>query len=439
MALWYKLYIRETQEKVIPGSFYASRLVNLPLIGRNQTESGRRKQILCFCFSLSSDFVSKVIFQKQVTMAIKRNSPWNGRPPSLLLDLESPETAPLSKEKEEKPSRIKRNGQQKNKESKYMSIPLDIVVAVLTWYLLGVGSICTTKMLLMNKYAVPPLVLTFQQLLIGSTLLRIRLFITGGIQPIPENNPKNTQSIYYDFVLAGLFNALDFLASNTSFSQSSASFVETIKAAEPLTTTAIALFFGIDTLSFNEGISMCVLIVGVFLSTMANATGDSVSYNTQNFHQSIKTCIVVMTANLCFALRAKSQKLFRAYPEGKFIDDGNLLMRMQQIGAVSMLIPLIMFEIPGILERAINTNWTIFCHYWFLAVVNAACFSTYCLASCYTLSKLSVIQYTGFNCLRRMFAIIFTSIVFGVPITMLSAVGILLVFAGFIRLQQSRQ
>ena len=61
------------------------------------------------------------------------------------------------------------------------------------------------------------------------------------------------------------------------------------------------------------------------------------------------------------------------------------------------------------------------------------------LASCYVLSKLSVIQYTGFNCLRRMFGIIFTSIVFGVPITVLGAFGIILVFTGFLRLQNSRQ
>jgi hypothetical protein len=43
---------------------------------------------------------------------------------------------------------------------------------------------------------------------------------------------------HYDFILAGLFNALDFLASNTAFSQSAASFVETVKASEPITTTA---------------------------------------------------------------------------------------------------------------------------------------------------------------------------------------------------------
>jgi hypothetical protein len=87
--------------------------------------------------------------------------------------------------------------------------------------------------------------------------------------------------MYYDLVLAGLFNALDFLASNTSFSHSAASFVETIKASEPITTTAIALFFGIDKLRFPEAASLGVLVSEVLCSTFGN-TSDAVDTTTGN-------------------------------------------------------------------------------------------------------------------------------------------------------------
>lgn len=318
-------------------------------------------------------------------MAVKRHSPHNGRAPSVIQDVEASGNGSvvlIGEEQEKNPPtrNLKSRVHVGSDKGKSLKLPWDIVLAVLTWYIVGVGHIVTAKMLLMKEYGLHPLVLTFQQLFVGSTLLRLYLGFTGGIQPLPENKTAKPQSLYYDFVLAGLFNALDFLASNTSFSHSSAAFVETIKAAEPLTTTAIALFFGIDTLSFNEGISMCILIFGVFLSTMANATEDSSAFSSssqESFHQSVKTCAVVMTANLCFALRAKSQKLFRAHPEGKTMDDANLLMRMQQIGAMSLFMPLMIFELPSVLDGAMNAEWVKFCHYSFLAITNAACFSTY--------------------------------------------------------------
>lgn len=258
-----------------------------------------------------------------------------------------------------------------------LNLPWEIMVAIPVWYGVGVGSICTTKMLLTNDYAVPPLVLTLQQLTVGSLLLRLHLYYTGRLQPLPKNVSWSTQPIYYDFVLTGLFNALDFLASNTCFSHSSASFVETMKASEPLMTTAIALFFGIDSLTGNEAICFLVLIIGVFCSTVANSSGDDQVDQDQQFHQSMKTACIVMIANLCFALRAKSQKLFRVHVDEQKVDDENLLMHMEQIGAMSLVIPVVIFELPGVLERIVNSsleaNWS----YSLLSVTNAACFCTY--------------------------------------------------------------
>ena len=41
-------------------------------------------------------------------------------------------------------------------------------------------------------------------------------------------------------------------------------------------------------------------------------------------------------------------------------------------------------------------------------------------------------HHAALNCVRRIFAIVVTSIVFGVPITFVGAIGILLSFLGFI-------
>ena len=313
------------------------------------------------------------------------------------------------------------------------SINIQLLCIIFVWYAGGVLCIVTSKLMLMHEFALPPLVLTVQQLILGSTLIRFYLMATGNLQPVPKTESR-------ELIFAGLFNSLDFLASATSFSHSSASFVETMKSSEPVTTTAIALFFGIDRLRTPEAISLVVLVSGVLCSTIANVEAAEESAAEEltpeqeeyNWRQSVKTCVIVMTANICFALRAKSQKLYRASPEGQVLDDSNLLMRMQQIGAVSLMLPLLVFESQGILARTLESTRDESLKFYGIALVNATAFSSYCVASCIVLTKMSVMRYTGLNSLRRMFAIIATSVMFGVPITPLGLLGILMCFGGFV-------
>ena len=78
------------------------------------------------------------------------------------------------------------NGTKDKKNRGCLNLPWEILVAIPVWYGVGVGSICTTKMLLTNEYSVPPLVLTLQQLTVGSLLLRTHLYFSGRLQPIPK-------------------------------------------------------------------------------------------------------------------------------------------------------------------------------------------------------------------------------------------------------------
>jgi hypothetical protein len=345
-------------------------------------------------------------------------------------------------------------------------------IAIIAWYLVGVVSIVTTKVLL-TDWQVPPLVVTFQQLTSGSCVLWVYLLVfQGGAQPWPwdttSRNIKGSNSSslsidvapvdstisktpmrHYDFILAGLFNALDFLASNTAFSQSAASFVETVKASEPITTTAgklvrkscvsivllnqqistieisrrpilysvnnkVALFWKVDSLGVMESVSLAVLIAGVLLSTWANAEAvvedaDVVSteVEAQAFEDSFRICATVMTANLCFAFRAMSQKFYRrkaGHAEGEYdreplinsngqpsvvlagagapppqMDDINLLCRMQQMGAALLLLPLLVFDGAACLEYLWSDANTVDLQFQYLglAALNTVSFAIY--------------------------------------------------------------
>jgi drug/metabolite transporter (DMT)-like permease len=389
-----------------------------------------------------------------------------------------------------------------------------LFIAVLLWYSLGVISIGTSKLLLMQRHdgtrGVPPLFLTFQQLIIGSSLLRcmlqLRFLGSSGLQAWPSasgtsvgatsalqqqeryaffdnknrkpsftlTTPSSMTSMLWDLpsslnpslLKAGIYFSFGFLATNYGFSDSSASFVETIKAAEPITSASVAVLWGIESLSRSETASLGVIVAGVLLSTLGNSAashdsaatiaedGSSTTSAATNFADSVQVCLIVMAANLCFSFRGLYQKLFRASTEGsaQVVDDLNLQFRMQQIGACLLVIPVILFEsstIFGLLWDSsksyggmipIGVMW----QYIALALVNGCAFASYNLASTFILSRISVVHHAALNCLRRIFAIIVTSVVFVVPITFMGAFGIIISVIGFLsfthyKIQRQRQ
>ncbi|KAL3922573.1 MAG: hypothetical protein SGILL_002130 [Bacillariaceae sp.] len=256
---------------------------------------------------------------------------------------------------------------------------------------------------------------------------------TPNATPVPSD-----ETLYLHFGMMGVFDGCDFLSTAVGFTMANASFVETVKSSQPITTTAVALFFGIDTLQKPEALAMAVIVAGVFFSTLGNAQdGDSSSSGTApdtsiTMTQAIQTTMIGITANLCFALRVNAQKKYRSHREGREMNDTNMLMWMQRMGSLALSIPIMLFEVSGVIQRTRESSfWEELVPFWALMLVNAVCFSLYTLTNTFVLTKVSVGQHTGLNALRRMFVIIFTAIAFGVPITPMKALGIVLCFAGF--------
>ena len=240
-----------------------------------------------------------------------------------------------------------------------------LFLGVAGWYTFGFVAIITTKLLL-TTWAVPPLLLTVQQLMISSTVLNILLQARGeqGLQPWPAD-----KLIQVDFVLIGLFNALDFLASNCGFEGADASFVETIKASEPITTTIVALTWKIDTLGLAEAGSLALLFSGVLLSTLGNTQAESGDGEIEPaaLGASVRSTLTVMSANLCFAFRVLCQKRYRgAATANDQLDNTNLLYRMQTTGWMILILPAIWshynFLSGGPRLHILQSNWLTGCH-----------------------------------------------------------------------------
>lgn len=344
-----------------------------------------------------------------------------------------------------------------------------LLVAVGLWYTLGVVSIGTSKVLLSDHAlgssvgSVPPCYLTLQQLLIGSTLLRflIRhrfLGLTAGLQAWPQKSETEDTSwerrrstktdlfsrtpIHPSLVWAAVYFCAGFLATNVAFAKSAASFVETVKASEPLTSAAVAVGWGIEVLSTPEVVALLTIVAGVLLSTLGHSPTPPLgaSASSHSTHPLV-ACAVVMASNLCFSFRGLYQKLFRATPEGSahVVDDLNLQFRMQQVGAALLILPTAVWDGPTVLTAVWHGlsythggGWGKLVRYATLALLNGCAFAGYNLSSTYLLSRLSVVHHAALNCLRRIFAIVVTSLLFRVPITLLGGTGIAVSVIGFL-------
>lgn len=207
---------------------------------------------------------------------------------------------------------------------------------------------------------------------------------------------------------------MGFYATNLGFGGASPSFVETVKAAEPITSAALAVSNGLEVLTGLEMSSLGCIVVGVLLSTLGNshpsstAGGAAATATQQQLLQeaasspllaSFFSCAIVMTANLCFSFRGLYQKLFMAnllqvvgkdkLPSSSplepklVVDDLNLQFRMQQFGVGLLIVPAILYHgLPTLLsnERSSLSEYVesgIMERYVFLALVNGMAFTGY--------------------------------------------------------------
>jgi drug/metabolite transporter (DMT)-like permease len=284
-----------------------------------------------------------------------------------------------------------------------------------------------------------------------STLTEVLEQITG--RKIAVMHPQ--------LLAAGIFFSLGFLTTNYAFRASAASFVETIKASEPISSALLAHLWQIEILGRAEITSLGTIVAGVVFSTLGhgshhhvattsstvNAAVTNNAPTTASLLDSLYTCLIVFVANFCFSFRGLFQKLFRAN-SGMVLDDLNLQFRMQQVGVAMLVIPAAIREWPSILAYWWNYQQGrhdgSFGHFILLSIINGLAFTGYNLASTFILSRISVVHHATLNCLRRVFAVVCTSIYFQVPLTLSGIFGIGLSTAGFLsfthyKVQRQRQ
>lgn len=243
--------------------------------------------------------------------------------------------------------------------------------------------------------------------------------------------------IHNQLLLSSIYFTIGFLFTNLGFSSGSAALVETVKAAEPITSATTAVLWGIEQLVPEEVASLGGIIVGVVLSTLGHRAKaqDGLELTSQSL---LKSSLIVLLANLCFSFRGLHQKLFRSTPQGKVtvVDDLNLQYRMQQIGCLLLSVPALLqsSSLPSRVLQYLSTEEVtvrLLLRYIMLCLVNGVAFASYNLSSTTILTRISVVHHAALNCIRRVFAIVVTSMVFGLKMTTLQIGGILVSVGAF--------
>jgi solute carrier family 35 protein E1 len=228
-----------------------------------------------------------------------------------------------------------------------------------------------------------------------------------------QDSPRKAivPAAYNVVVYISLSYTLGFIFTNVAISIVTPSFVETIKAAEPLSSVLLGYFY------FNEGTSiMTYLTLVPICSGVALSCIDNISF-------SIWGLVSAAVSNLGFSSRSVLTKcLNKQYPS--MIDEISLFATISQLGLV-LLVPLTLFaELPGITEFVRHCDLAKMTELVSLLCFNGCAYSIYNLISFVVLSRTDLVTHAVLNVFRRVVIITFTTIYFGVELKLVNICGV---------------
>lgn len=293
------------------------------------------------------------------------------------------------------------------------------LVFILVWYVTGALTNSTSKQTLNQfKDAKPFLSLTLMQHLMA---------VVGGNFAIRVLRIKPYKSLPAEAHSWGFYRLLivysvGFCLTNGSFGAVNASFVDTIKAGEPIATVALTLLFLSDeSVPLIVFLSLLPIVAGVGISSMSDT-----SFNILGF-------AMAMGSNLCFSARSICAKLLRS-SLGKSMDNANLFVHVNAYGAMILLPLVLYFEGPvllTIMRKGGNPAKLFLMNGIFYYLNNQMNFLV--------LEKVDAVTHGLINCGRRVANILFAIVWFRIPINVYNGIGITLALFGAFCYMQAKQ
>ena len=221
-----------------------------------------------------------------------------------------------------------------------------------------------------------------------------------------------------------------FLFTNFAFSVVTASFAETVKSGEPISSVILGYLILQEKSTPATYFTLIPIIVGVGLSCFHDD-----SFNPLGFG-------CAAASNIMFSLRAVlAKKMIRTYPS--VTDEMTMFGHISMIG-LCMLIPLSLYmEGPTLVEGFfldLDTTYTSGrFELLFILLCNTLAYTAYNTMSFLVLRRTTMVTHAVLNCFRRVFIIVFTCHYFQVPISNFNLVGIGVAVTGVIAFGWTKQ
>jgi solute carrier family 35 protein E1 len=212
--------------------------------------------------------------------------------------------------------------------------------------------------------------------------------------------------------------------------------VETIKAAEPLSTVLIGLLFMNEAYNAQTYISLVPICLGIGMACYNNDSFTIVGFG------------LAMCSNFCFSARAVYTKMLNsAHPRA--LSDIGLFHAISVTGMLFLFPVALLMEgsalwsqlyghgaLSSITGTVGGTSATVML---LLAVVNGATFAGYNLTSYVVLRRTELVTHSVLNVFRRVFIIAFTTVYFHAQLSALAMFGVLLATVGVLLFAVARR
>ena len=210
-----------------------------------------------------------------------------------------------------------------------------------------------------------------------------------------------------------------FIFTNMAFSVVTASFAETVKSAEPISSVIMGFFVLKEEATLATYLTLIPICAGVSISCFHD---DSFALNGFLF---------AAASNICFSGRAVlAKKLLKQYP-GSITELE--MFRLISLMGLAVLVPLTLVTEGAEIYAFLSGDATMTQTYWellSLLFLNGLAYSVYNLTSFLVLGRTNLVTHAVLNCFRRVFIIVFTAMYFNVEISRFNMLGVALAVIG---------
>jgi len=285
------------------------------------------------------------------------------------------------------------------------------IVFILVWYVTGALTNSTSKqtLSLFKSEHKPFLSLTLMQHLVAAFCGTFAIRVLR----LKQHKALPSEAMTWGFYRLIAVYTVGFCLTNGSFGKVNASFVDTIKAGEPIATVLLTILLlpgeRVTPLVF---LSLLPIVGGVATSSLSEA-----SFNMLGF-------CMAMGSNICFSARSICAKLLRS-SLGKQMDNANLFVYINLYGALCLFPVAVYVEGPLLLTVLMNggTPARFFLLNGFFYYLNNQ-------MNFLVLEKVDAVTHGLINCGRRVANICFAIVWFGTAVTLYNGVGITLALSG---------